>query len=359
MNDDLQLNVSLLRRRVPNLTSAASAAGLRPATVSNLCTGKIPVGRAEVRTLAILASLANCSLDELIIRGSGVRMIETGVKVLDLFAPVVRGGTVGVVARHGLGQLVMLAELFCRVKKRGYTTVLWKPVLREEEDQYQIQKGLEDVLPQSDWICDSLDAVYKQVSAYGAERDVVIGADRAVVMSGELLTLREQLREAGTRTPTVVLVDTRFEAPDEDVPYGPLDTLLHFDTDLASRSLFPAINPVASTSVVLEGAHLEAAHLMIQQRARKLLRRYRELRFLVDARGLDKLPDTDVQTYHRGVRLEAFLTQPFYTAEAYTGKSGEWLPLQETMDNVRHILDGGADDLEPNQLTFIGALAKK
>ncbi|VTR26894.1 Uncharacterised protein [Actinobacillus pleuropneumoniae] len=67
--DNLKLNVSLLRQRVPNLTSAAKSVGLRPATVSNLCTGKIPVGRAEVRTIAALAALAKCSLDELILRG--------------------------------------------------------------------------------------------------------------------------------------------------------------------------------------------------------------------------------------------------------------------------------------------------
>ena len=72
MDEELQLNVPLLRRRVPNLTTAAREAGLRAATVSNLCTGKIPVGRAEVRTLVALANLAGCSLDELIIRGSVV-----------------------------------------------------------------------------------------------------------------------------------------------------------------------------------------------------------------------------------------------------------------------------------------------
>lgn len=357
MNDELQLNVSLLRRRIPNLTTAARAAGLRPATVSNLCTGKIPVGRAEVRTLAILASLANCSIDELIIRGSGATMIETGVKVLDLLAPVVRGGTVGLVASYGMGQLVMLAELFNRVKRRGYTTILWEP-LYEDEDKFQIKNGIADVLPQSDFICGSMEEVFERVATLRSEHDVILGADRATVISGELQVLRERLNEAGARPLTVALVDTRFNAPDEDVPYGPLDTLLRFDADLTSRGFFPAVDPVVSTSTVLEGAQLEATHLMIQQRARKLLRRYRELRFLVDNQGLEKLPETDVQTYHRGKRLEAFLTQPFYVAEPYTKKLGEWLSLQETLDSVRRIMDGAADEIEPDKLFFIGNLAK-
>lgn len=357
MNDELHLNVSLLRRRVPNLTTAARAAGLRPATVSNLCTGKIPVGRAEVRTLAILASLANCSIDELIIRGSGAAMIETGVKVLDLLAPVVRGGTVGLVARHGMGQLVMLAELFHRVKQRGYKTILWEPQY-DAEDKYDIKKGMEDVLPQADFMCKSLDEVSEQISSLGSECDVLLGADREIVISGELLALRERLQEAGVRPLTIALVDTRFNAPDEEVPYGPLDTLLRFDFDLASRGFFPAVDPLASTSTVLEGAQLEATHLMIQQRAKKLLRRYRELRFLVDKKGVEKIPETDVQTYYRGERLEAFLTQPFYTAEPYRKKPGEWLTLQETLDSARRIMDGVADDLEPNQLMYIGNLMK-
>ena len=89
--ENIRLNVSLLRRRVPNLTSAARDVGLRPATVSNLCTGKIPVGRAEVRTMVALAELAQCSLDELILRGENVEMIETKIKTLDLFAPIVKG----------------------------------------------------------------------------------------------------------------------------------------------------------------------------------------------------------------------------------------------------------------------------
>lgn len=116
-SDSLRLNVALLRRKVPNLTTAARSVGLRPATVSNLCTGKIPVGRAEVRTLVALATLAECSLDELILRGEKVEMIETGIKTLDLFAPLAKNGTVGLVARPGMGQLVILAELFYKMKK--------------------------------------------------------------------------------------------------------------------------------------------------------------------------------------------------------------------------------------------------
>lgn len=338
--------ILLSNRRVPNLTTAARTAGLRPATVSNLCTGKIPVGRAEVRTLVVLATLANCSLDELIIRGSGITMMETGIKGLDLFAPVVRGGTVGLVSRPGMGQLVLLAELFRRVKRRGYATILWKPQGAAE--------GIEDVEEESECICKSLDEVLAQITDFSKERDVLLGADRETVLSGELMVLRERLKEAGSRPATIVLVDTRGEAPDEELPFGPLDTLVQLDADLAARKLFPAIDPIHSTSTLLEGSQLEAAHLSVQQRARKLLRRYRELRFLAGTRGIDKLPEADLSVFNRGERLEAFLSQPFYVAEPFTKVAGEWVTLQETLDGIRRILDGEADSMEPARLTYTG-----
>ncbi|PYI57519.1 hypothetical protein [Paenibacillus flagellatus] len=350
MIDDLHLNVPLLRRRVPNLTAAAKAAGLRPATVSNLCTGKIPVGRAEVRTVAILAALAGCTMDELVIRGAGAGVLETGIKALDLFAPLVRGGTAGAVARPGMGQLVLLAELFRRIgRQRGYATVLWRP--KEES------AGVEDAVREAEAVCASMEETYAAVCAARDSRDVLLGADREVVLSGELQTLRERLREAGARPVTIVLVDTRGESMDEDVPYGPLDTLWKFDADLAARHLFPAVDPVGSTSTVLEGAQLEAAHLTVQQRARKTLRRYRELRALARAWGAGRIPEAEQTAYRQGERLEAFLSQPFYVAEPFTNRPGEWTPLADTLDGVRRILDGAADGLEPEALTYIGRLA--
>ncbi|CAM3295445.1 helix-turn-helix domain-containing protein [Paenibacillus lupini] len=350
MDEELQLNVPLLRRRVPNLTSAARAAGLRAATVSNLCTGKIPVGRAEVRTLVALATLAGCSLDELIIRGSGMRMIETGIKALDLMAPVVRGGTVGFVARPNMGQLVLLAEFMHRLNKRGYATIFWDPGTDAP--------GINHVKEQSEFVLSTRDEVYKQIVNLREEKDILLGVDRSTVLSGELLILRDSLKEAGARPITVALVDMAYEAADGSATdaYGPLDTLLRFDTDLISRGIYPAIDPIVSTSTILEGSYLDAVHLTIQQRARKLLRRYRELRSLVSVHGIEKIADSDVQLYNRGERLESYLAQPFFVSEPYTQKPGEWLPLYDTLEDVKRILDGELDDTEASELFFKGRL---
>jgi len=334
--DDLQLNVPLLRRRVPNLTAAAKAAGLRPATVSNLCTGKIPVGRAEVRTVAILAALAGCTVDELLIRGGTHGMIETGIKALDLLAPLVRGGTIGLVARPGTGQLVLLAELFHRLRERNYATVCWMPAYDSP--------GISDAIQAAETACTSYEEAKRMLSQARETRDVILGADRAMVLSGEIQALREELKLAGARPVTIVLADARGEAPDQEAPYGPLETLIKFDTDLIARGLYPAIDPLASTSVLLEGLQLESNHLLLQQRARKLLRRYRELRPLTAASGgWERLSQADRMLYRRGEQLEGLLSQPFYIAEPYTKTEGTWVALHDTLEHVRSIVDAAHD----------------
>lgn len=346
--DDLRLNVSLLRKRVPNLTSVARSVGLRPATVSNLCTGKIPIGRAEVRTLVALSSLAECSLDELIIIKEKVEIIETGIKVIDLFAPLTNGGTVGLVARPGMGQLVVLGELLFRLKNRGYVSVLLKPQGNYPE--------ITDINNYVDIIVNSVEEAYEAMEEIGDNTGIAFATDRSHVITREIYKLQERLQDAGVNSVTTFLVDLKGEAVDVDLPYGPLETLWQFDADLAARNKYPAINPLYSTSTVLEGGYIDQLHLIVQQRAKKLLRRYRDLRSLVIVYGINKLPNSEVQTYNRGERLEAYLTQPFYVAEEFSGKKGENVNLQETIADVRKILGGYTDKREVEDLDFIGKL---
>jgi F-type H+-transporting ATPase subunit beta len=337
--DDLQLNVQLLRRLVPNLTVAARSVGLRSATVSDLCNGKIPLGRAEVRTLVALADLAGCTLDDLVIRGPGSTMVETGIKVIDLFAPLVRGGTVGLVARTGMGQMVVLSELLHRLRQRGYGTVLWLPA--------EFHPDLQDVLPEAEVVAHSLAAAEEQVKAWQKDREVLVATDRAMVLSGELDELRARLAGGAGHAVTFALVDPRGESPDEEVPYGPLETLWRFDADLAARSVFPAIDPVGSTSIILEGAYADQTHMTLQQRARRLYRRYRELHALARVRGIERIPDAEVLTYRRGERLEAFLKQPFYVTEPWVRQPGEWVAPADGIEAARRILDGPGEEPHP------------
>ncbi|OZM55999.1 hypothetical protein CIB95_14230 [Lottiidibacillus patelloidae] len=346
--DDIKLNVALLKRKVPNITSAAKAVGLRPATVSNLTTGKIPIERAEVKTLVALAELADCSLDELIIRGQGGEIIETGIKLIDVFAPIVKGGTVGFVARPAMGQLVVLGEIFHRMRQDKFVTVWVKPK--------EASLGVEDVENEAEYVCKSLDEAYDYIKNIGKKKEVLLGADRTTVLTGEIYSFQEKLQASNLQPITTFLVDPRGDAVDEEEPYGPLDTLLQFDAELVSRRIYPAINPVLSTSIALEGAHVDKIHMDTQQKAKKLLRRYRELRFLINAFGMEKLSEQDKKTFYRGVRLEAYLTQPFFIAEPITNQKGEVTPLQSALQDLNNIMNGNLDNADPNELLYIGQL---
>ncbi|MDR6122023.1 F-type H+-transporting ATPase subunit beta [Bacillus sp. SLBN-46] len=342
--DHLRLNVELLRKRVPNLTVAAASVGLRPATVSNLCTGKIPLARAEVRTLVTLADLAECTVDDLIIRGLDAEMLETGIKVIDLFAPLTLGGTIGFVARPGMGQLVVLAEMFHRMNINGLETFFLKP----NEDAV----GLSDVINETKHVCHSVEEAFDKMVNM-SKQTIFLAADRQMVLTGEIYDLVEKLKDAGV-TPTTFLVDLRGEAVDEQDPFGPLDTLLQFDAELVSRKIYPAINPLHSTSVLIEGATLSKVHLHTQQQAKKVLRRYRELRFL----GTERIPASERETYHKGLRLEAYFTQPFLITEPFTKKKGVSVSSQTTVTDVQRILKGEMDDVEVEALFYIGQLKK-
>ncbi|MCA1056090.1 hypothetical protein LCM10_13910 [Rossellomorea aquimaris] len=349
MKDNLSLNVSLLRRRVPNLTTAAKAVGLRPATVSNLCTGKISVGRAEVRTLVTLANLANCSLDELIIQGGKLSMIETGIKSVDLFAPIVKGGINGFVARAQVGQLVVLAEITQSLKEKGYEIILLTP------DRDYV--GMSDLEGFVNVKVHSVDDAFAEVSLREDKEKIILQVDRAFVVSGEVYEMRERFEAEGYPDITTILFDPSGTAVDEDDPYGPLDTLCYFDIDLASRGLYPAIHPVQSTSVLVEEDSLEDEHTDVNRKAKKLLRRYKEIRVLLNSLGKDKLPDSDLELFSIGERMEAYLSQPFHVAEEFTGVKGEQVSVQDTIKDIKKILAGEYSNLDPVALKFKGKIS--
>lgn len=341
--EEIRLNCALLRKRVPNLTAAAKEAGIRPATVSNLCTGKIDLGKAEVKTLVGLAKLANCTVDELIIRGEKMKMIETQIKALDFFAPLVKGGTTGIVARPGMGQLVIIAELLHRFKEHNLKTVYLMPAKHHPE--------LEGTAELADHTTDSIAETLSLLKQYGD--NAVLVTDKGRIDSGELFELHDQL---GAQSVTTLLVDLSGEVVDDDFPFGPLETLWQLDADLAARHQYPALSPLHSASSILEEADVSERHLQLRQRAQKTLRRYRELRSIVAAHGMERIQQSELETYRRGERLEAYFTQPFFVAEEFTGQKAASVSLEQTLNDVEAILAGQADNRELSELQFSGAL---
>lgn len=341
--EEIRLNCALLRKRVPNLTTAAKEAGIRPATVSNLCTGKIDLGKAEVKTLVGLAKLANCTVDELIIRGEKMKMIETQIKAFDFFAPLVKGGTTGIVARPGMGQLVIIAELLHRFKGTELKTVYLMPESLHPE--------LEGIVELADHASSSVTETLELLKQYGD--NAVLVTDKGRIDSGELFELQEALEGQAV---TTLLVDLSGEVVDDDFPFGPLETLWQLDADLAARHQYPALSPLQSASSILEEAEVSERHLQLRQRVQKTLRRYRELRSIAAAHGIERIPQSEREIYHRGERLEAYFTQPLFVAEEFSGKKAASVSLQDTLAGAEAILAGAADGRDLSELQYTGAL---
>ncbi|WML48730.1 hypothetical protein RCG23_00860 [Neobacillus sp. PS3-34] len=275
-------------------------------------------------------------------------MIETKIKTIDFFAPISKGGTVGLVAKHGMGQVVVLTELFYRLKRNGYVTVLLYPQEKHQE--------LEDLIADVDIAATSPEGIFEGISSLEKEGHIAFAADREHELSGELLKLKGKLMHSSTPDMTTFLFDLSGAAMDETLPFGKADTVWQFDAYLTSRHKFPAINPFASTSSKLDKSHQDQSHQNIKQRAQELLHQYRELQSLVEMNGLKEIPASELHIYQRGERLEAYLTQPFYVTEPYTGKKGESVDLQTTINDVRKILDGEKDSSELETLAYIGCL---
>jgi F-type H+-transporting ATPase subunit beta len=295
--------------------------------------------------------------------------VETGIKTIDLFAPLVRGGTAGLPTLfHGLGQLATVAEVLRTLATRhGFSSVVWLPEDVQdaqamtwagmEENVSTAQQTFRDMVTSVAQFFAGRREVAEAVRSGRRWRDVAVVADRGRVESGELLQLKDDLAEAGSRPVTYILYDPYGAAADADAaPFGPLDSSWRFDVDMRLRDISPAIDPVSSISSLLENGQLEATHISIAGRARRLLRRYRELRPGVAARGLDKFPADEQLAYRRGERLEAFMTQPYFVTEAWSKLPGARVALQETLAGARRVLDGEADAVVVDALRLLGRL---
>lgn len=273
-------------------------------------------------------------------------MIETQIKALDFFAPLVKDGTIGLVARPGMGQLVILAELLHRFKDSNYTTLFLLPKKEHGE--------LEGTIELADFVTNTIDETHKKLLEI--QGDTVFITDRSYIISGELLDLQEKMIAENLDGITTILVDLSGEVVDEDMPFGPLETIWQLDADLATRHMYPAIHPIYSTSSVMEGIDVDQRHFSLRQRAQKLLRRYRELRSIVGVHGIQKLPESELTTYERGERLEAYFTQSFYVAEQFTGP-GVAVSIDRTLNDVEAILEGKQDHTKVEELKFVGSLS--
>jgi F-type H+-transporting ATPase subunit beta len=341
---------------------------------------------------------------------SKTELFETGIKVIDLLTPLVRGGKAGLFGGAGLGKTVILQELIARIAKSagGGASVfagvgertregndLW---LEMQETTYKDEKGeFRQVLSKTamvfgqmneppgarlrvalsaltmcEWFRDStgadtllfVDNIFR-FSQAGSEVSALLGRmPSAVGYQPTLATEMGELQERITSTARGAITSVQAVYVPADDPTDPapanafqhLDAFIYLERKISEKGIYPAIDPLASNSRILDPQYVSADHFAVARRVQQILQRYRELQDIIAILGVDELSEEDKQVVHRARRIEKFLSQPFIVAEAFTNKPGKVTPIAETIRSFKEICDGKWDHLPENAFMYVGGI---
>jgi F-type H+/Na+-transporting ATPase subunit beta len=321
-------------------------------------------------------------------------MFETGIKVIDLIAPFKRGGKIGVFGGAGVGKTVIIQELINNVAKaHGGRSVfagvgersregndLWREMIEagvmnqttmvfgqmNEPPGARQRVGLTGVTmaeffrDQGQDVLLFIDNIFRFTQA-GSEVSALLGRlPSAVGYQPTLATEIGQLQERITTTKkgSITSLQAVYVPADDYTDPAPagvfahLDATINLERSLAEQALFPAIDPLASVSRILEPRTVGQEHYDVAREVQRVLQRYRDLQDIIAILGIDELSEEDKLTVSRARKIQRFLTQPMFVAEAFTGTPGKYVRIQDTVRGFREILDGKHDAL-PEQAFYM------
>ncbi len=337
---------------------------------------------------------------------TNTELFETGIKVVDLLTPFVRGGKAGLFGGAGLGKTVILTELIARIASShgGYSvfagvgertregTDLWLE-MQETQIGQTGRKVIEQTcmvfgqmneppgsrlrvalaaLTMAEYFRDTtgkdtllfVDNIFR-FSQAGSEVSALLGRmPSAVGYQPTLATEMGALQERITSTKkgaitSVQAVYVPADDPTDPAPataFGQLDAFIYLERAISEKGIYPAIDPLASNSRILDPQLVGERHYAIARRVQTILQRYRELQDIIAILGVDELSESDKMVVHRARRIERFLSQPFLVAEVFTGKRGEITPLAETIRSFEEICDGKWDHLPEPAFMYVGVI---
>jgi F-type H+-transporting ATPase subunit beta len=327
-----------------------------------------------------------------------IEIFETGLKVVDLIAPYVQGGKVGLFGGAGVGKTVLIQELIHNVaREHGGVSVfagvgertregndLWlemeeSGVLNKvalvygqmnEPPGARLRVGLSG-LTMAEYFRDQgqntllfIDNIFRFVQA-GSEVSALLGRmPSAVGYQPTLATEMGQLQEriTSTRTGSVTSVQAIYVPADDLTDPAPANTFAHLDaTTVLSRAIveqgiYPAVDPLDSFSRALQPGIVSDEHYETATRVQEVLQRYRDLQDIIAILGMDELSDEDKLVVQRARKIQRFLSQPNFVAEQFTGTPGEYVKLEDTIEGFRQILDGKHDDLPEQAFYMVGTI---
>jgi F-type H+-transporting ATPase subunit beta len=331
-------------------------------------------------------------------QATSVEVLETGSKVIDLIAPFTKGGKVGVFGGAGVGKTVIITELirniaaefggysvFCGVGERTREgTALWGE-LKESgvRDQTALIFGQMNEPPgarlrvsltgltMAEYFRDEgrdvlvfIDNIFRFVQA-GSEVSALLGRmPSAVGYQPTLGTEMGQLQEriTSTRSGSITSVQAVYVPADDYTDPAPssvfahLDATLSLERSIAERGIYPAVDPLASTSRILDPLIIGQEHYDVAREVQRVLQRYRDLQDIIAILGVEELSDEDKQTVERARRIERFMSQPYFTAEQFTGTPGRFVSLSETVRSFKEILEGKHDDKPEAAFMYKGGI---
>ncbi len=330
---------------------------------------------------------------------SATEILETGIKVVDLIAPYAKGGKIGLFGGAGVGKTVLIMELINNVAKQHGGISVFTGVgerTREGNDLYNEMKesgvlnktalvygqmneppgarmrvGLSG-LTMAEYFRDKegqdvllfIDNIYRFTQA-GSEVSALLGRMPSAVgyqptLATEMGALQERI--TSTKRGSITSVQAVFVSADDLTDPAPATTFAHLDAttvlsrSIASLGIYPAVDPLDSTSRILSPDVVGIEHYEVARDVQRILQRYKELQDIIAIMGMDELSEEDKLIVARARKIQRFLSQPFSVAEQFTGMEGRYVPLKETVRGFREILDGKHDTLPESAFLFVGTI---
>jgi len=332
-------------------------------------------------------------------QAASTEILETGIKVIDLICPYAKGGKIGLFGGAGVGKTVLIMELINNIAKEHGGISVFTGVgerTREGNDLYnemtesgvltktalvygqmneppgaRMRVGLSG-LTMAEYFRDKegqdvllfIDNIFRFTQA-GSEVSALLGRMPSAVgyqptLATEMGALQERI--TSTKRGSITSVQAVYVPADDLTDPAPATTFAHLDATtvldrgIASLGIYPAVDPLASTSRILAPDVVGQEHYDVAREVQRVLQRYKELQDIIAIMGMDELSDEDKLTVARARKLQRFLSQPFHVAEQFTGMEGKYIPMKETIRGFKEILEGLHDDLPESAFLFVGTI---
>ncbi len=330
---------------------------------------------------------------------TSTEILETGIKVIDLIAPYAKGGKVGLFGGAGVGKTVIIMELINNIARRHGGISVFAGVgerTREGNDLYNEMKESGVLgktalvygqmneppgarmrvalsgLTMAEYFRDEeqqdvllfIDNIYRFTQA-GSEVSALLGRMPSAVgyqptLATEMGALQERI--TSTRKGSITSIQAVYVPADDLTDPAPATTFAHLDATtvlsraISSLGIYPAVDPLDSTSRILAPEIVGKEHYEIARGVQSILQRYKELQDIIAIMGMDELSEEDKLTVARARKVQRFLSQPFSVAEQYTGMEGRYVPIAETLRGFREIIEGRHDDIPESAFLFAGGI---